>query len=323
MITLIALRIALGIIPIPVALLDTANLIVSILFVAIPIVGIFAGSSLRWTWATAAVSVLVGGAIQILAPLTLSKSSTALQAGITLSVAQTALLVWVLGLGVLIAILIRDRNLLLPISIFLGLFDIWLVFAPEGPVGKIARGNQKMLANIAYQVPQAAAQAREGLAAPMIYIGPADFLFTAMFFVALHRFGMRVRETAVALVPTLITYLIVVLKFGYISLGPISLRALPALLPIGLVVLWVNRREFKLTKDEKITTVALAILGIGLVGWRLAVAKPEAVQVPRAEPATQESVPTPQAPGATPLQVGQDQSPSQSPVAPADTPRPR
>jgi hypothetical protein len=187
-----------------------------------------------------------------------------------------------MGVGAGLACLLKDRNMLLPIAAFLALFDMWLVFAPEGVVGKIARGNQESLAKVAYTIPRIADSQAEPGAAPhgfaqaFAFVGPADLLFLAMFFVALYRFEMRTKVTLRAMIPVLIAYLAVVIFLKDAWIGPIRLAALPALLPIGLTVLWVNRREFKLLPDERNITIALLALGIPFVAWRIAVSQPEA-----------------------------------------------
>jgi hypothetical protein len=98
-------------------------------------------------------------------------------------------------------------------------------------------------------------------------VGPADLLFIAMFFASLHKFGMRVGQTVWAMIPTLIAYLLVVVVFGSVSVGRVSLSALPALVPIGAVVLVVNGRLFKLSKDEILSTALVTVLVLGLLAW--------------------------------------------------------
>ncbi len=187
------------------------------------------------------------------------------------SLSQTGLIAWCLGLGALLACLLKDKNLLLPLAIFLALFDVWLVFVPEGPVGKIARSGQPILQKMAYIVPSPSAVPHGGRAAPIAYVGPADFVFLAMFFVALYRFDMNPGRTFKAVLPALILYLLAVLTLGGVHIGPISLAAMPALLPIGAVVLAMNWREFKLNQEEVLSTIMIAVLGIAIVSWRMSI----------------------------------------------------
>jgi hypothetical protein len=210
---------------------------------------------------------------------------------------QAGLLMWCLGLGCLLALALKDQNLLIPIAVFLALFDIWLVFAPDGPVGQIARGNQEQLAQIAYSVPRPASAPTGGRPQPLAYIGPADFMFSAMFFAALYRFGLDVRRTAQWLAPVLVAYLLLALLAGDVSIGPIRLAALPALLPIAAVVLAVNGRHFRLTRDEWTSTAVLGGLMLAFVVWRFSVT---AEPVPPPTPSSSNSAPEPSATAPTP-----------------------
>jgi len=89
-------------------------------------------------------------------------------------------------------------------------------------------------------------------------------VFMAMFFVALYRFDMRPRQTLVALVPTLLLYLILSAFLG----------AIPLLPPIALVVLLVNLREFKMNKEEIGSTIGVAVVCAALVIWGATRPKP-------------------------------------------------
>lgn len=266
---LILLNLGVGLTVIPMPELRLANLIVTVLFVVVPIFALFAGAKMSWSWAKGLGCAAAGAVIQVGSHPLAERMPTPLLQGIVTSVGQIGLVCWSLGLGAFLASVLKDKNLILPLAVFLALFDMWLVFVPEGPVGQIARGNQHILQRMAFVVPRVLSVPQGGKAQAMAYIGPADFVFMAMFFVALYRFQMRPKTTFLAMLPVLILYLLVVLVFGNVHFGPISLQALPALLPIGAVVLAVNWREFKLTRDEKLSTVMVAVLGVLIVGWRM------------------------------------------------------
>ncbi len=286
LVAIVVLRLLTGLAQLPISILGFASLIVSILFIAIPIYGFYQGASYRWTWKDAAIAVFAGGMIQLLFGMAAGAVKVPLLIMCLVAISQTGLLLWTFGIGALLASILKDKNVILPISIFLALFDIWLVFAPEGVASQAVSGRrpelQQMMQGLSYQVP-----ALGGYARPMAYVGPADFLFIAMFFVALFKFKMRTRETFFALVPTLAIYLLIVLLFGDVMVGPFRLGALPALLPIGAVILAVNWREFKLTRDEMISTLAVLVIGTAVVTWRLIVSNsnvPSSEQEQPAEP---------------------------------------
>jgi len=79
-----------------------------------------------------------------------------------------------------------------------------------------------------------------------------------MFLVALFRFDLRPKRTVNVVVPVLLAYMFLVTLIG---------KPLPALVPIGTCVLLVNWKEFKLTKDERMATVGVTVLGLALFTW--------------------------------------------------------
>ncbi len=272
LILLIILRIGLERAALPLSVLPAANILVSAAFIAIPVLALYRAAAFHWTWVLAGAFIAVGVALQFGTLAMLPKLPIGSPIGLFIAISQTGLLIWCLGLAAALSLAIRDRNMLVPMAIFLALFDIWLVFVPEGPVGQVARGNQTQLAQIAFTVPKPVAAPTTGAPTALAYIGPADFLFMAMFFCAICRFKLRYAETARWMVPVLAGYLAIALLTPNVSIGPIRLGALPALVPIAAVVMAMNFREFKLSRDEKQTTFALAIIGIAVVTWRFMVA---------------------------------------------------
>ena len=89
-------------------------------------------------------------------------------------------------------------------------------------------------------------------AAPFVLsIGFADFLFIALFFACFARFGIPARRTFQVLFVTLFLYMAIVFLTG---------TALPALVPVGVVVLVMNWRQFRYERSE-----AFALLYAGLI----------------------------------------------------------
>jgi hypothetical protein len=243
------LRIVLPFVQLPTPVLPVATVVVTVVFVASPIFAIFVASRHPWSARLAAAFLLGGAAVHAAfgAWARLEPVAT-LVAG---AVAQIGLVCWTVGLGALIATMIRDKNLIIPVAIFLVAFDVFLVLTPVGPTRVIMEAIPEALPAVAMAIPQV------GRVEPFAYVGPADLLFLGMFFIAIHRFRMRARQTLIALVPTLLLYLLFT-----IVVGPI-----PLLVPIGLVVLAVNLPEFKMNSEEKLSTLVVAVLAIGLVIW--------------------------------------------------------
>jgi hypothetical protein len=264
------LYIAVPAITLPRRYIHAADLFASVFFVALPIVALYAGANFGWNWKRSLSATVAGFGIQAAFSLLSSHAHSALLGNTLFSVSQAGLIIWCLGLGAFIATILKDSNLLLPLSVFLALFDFWLVFCPEGPVGQIARQSGKtVLPSIAYRVPTMVHAPPGAPIQALAYVGPADFMFLAMFFVALYRFKMRTRATFIAIIPVLVLYMLAVLLLGNVTIGPVSLAAMPALLPIGIVVLATNWREFHLTKDERVSTAVLTVAGLALVSWRM------------------------------------------------------
>lgn len=299
---LFLLRLALGFLALPAPVALAGSVLVSLLFVGLPVLAMFWAGAHPWK-ALPAVGMLLAGVAahggSVLGARLVGESGLA--SVLLGSVGLAGQLAWCLGLGVLIALMIRDKNLMLPVAIFLVGFDAFLVFSPIGPTRQLVEQKPELFQSVAVSVPQVRSeeQAREQPGArvvPMAFVGPADLLFIAAFLTCLHRFKMRVKETAKWLIPVTGLYLLLVIGFGGVSLGPISLGMLPALVPIGLTVLLVNRKEFAMSGEEKAATALITVVaaGLAIAGIYLNATQPE--PEPPAGPATPASVqgtPTP------------------------------
>jgi hypothetical protein len=266
---LAVLRVVMAYLLVPDALRMPVSFLITVAFVAVPILALFRAGSHPWTAKLAIGFLLAGFALQF--GLQLLKVSGA-GAIIVDAVSQQGLPMWTVGLGVLLTLLLKDKNMLLPVSIFLVLFDIFLVFTPVGFVQVLMKKAPNLLPAIAYKIPEVATQPQQtGVpVGTFAMIGPADFLFMGMFFVALFRFNMRTKETFRWLLVSLAIYLPLAL-----IVGPV-----PLLVPIGLTVLIVNAREFKMNGEEKISTAVVAAIGIAIIAYSATRPKP----VPQPEP---------------------------------------
>jgi hypothetical protein len=253
-------RVLLGYVAVPLQLVMPTTLAATVLFISAPIFALYFAAKYRWTAKSAMIFLLVGLVIHLGLGLLVGAKllgGKGFAAAVCLALApQVGLVMWCVGLGALLAALLKDRNLLIPVSIFLAAFDIFLVLTPLGPTKQILQQMPNVLPAVAYSLPKASAAPTQGPVGQFAYIGPADFLFMGMFFVALYKFGMKARETAYWLIPTILVYLLLALL-----LGPV-----PLLVPIGLCVLAVNAKEFSLNKEEKISTAAVAVLGVLIIG---------------------------------------------------------
>ncbi len=251
---------ALAFLPIPTKAVLPLTWAVAALFIAGPVFALFRAGEARWS-PKMALGFLAGGlALQIgLSFLSVyAFGGRGAMASVCTATSQIGLMLWCVGLGAMLATLLKEKNLLIPVSVFLAAFDIFLVLTPIGPTKILLQVRPELLAKGGWTVPKVADSPTFGPVAATAYIGPADFVFMAMFAVAIYRFGLRPRQTILALIPALVAYL----AFVFLIDAP-----LPAMVPIGLAVLAVNWPEFRLTKEEWASTALVAAIGIGLIAW--------------------------------------------------------
>lgn len=272
---LAALTVALSFLQVPLGLAKFATILVTAIFIAGPILGLFRAGAYAWTARSAALFMVAGLVLQFgLAYAVEGLGGRGIAAIVLHAISQQGLPMWTAGLGALLATLIKDRNLLLPVALFLALFDVFLVLTPSGITRTIMKAAPKLLPAVAHQVPAVQTQTPTGTpVAPFAFVGPADFLFMGLFFVALYRFNLRAKATFLWLLAALAAYLVLAL-----FVGPV-----PLLVPIGLTVLIVNLPEFKMNREEWVSTAIVAALGLGLITWS-ATRRPASGPIPQAGP---------------------------------------
>jgi len=244
----------------PIWIVPIANIVMGCLFLGGPLLALCFAARDPWSRKMAA-QFLIGGLTLQISCFMLQRfvfQHVGLPAQVINALGQIGLPIWCVGLGALLASLIKDRNIVVPIAIFLAWLDMFLVFSPLGVTNQIIKKFPAMLPAIAVQMPSAHHDTTGERVTPGALAGPADFLFLAMFLIALFKHDMRARHTVIVVIPTLLAYMLLVTLLK---------MPLPALVPIGAVVLLVNRKEFELTKDEKISTAFVAALGIALFTW--------------------------------------------------------
>lgn len=300
-------RLVLGFVTVPPQVAPALSFAFTIVFLGLPILALFRASESVWTTKTAGLILLAGALVHVAGALCLSHllppagpSTVVVQ-----SLVQVGISLWTLGLGALVALMIKDKNLIVPIAIFLAGLDVFLVFNPEAWTSKIVRQNPAVFQSMAVKIPAARPTTAKPEGAKIVnqaFVGPADLLFIATFFVILARFQMRVRETVKWLLPVMVVYLLLVL------MPQLGLSMLPALVPIGLTVLIVNRKEFTMSKEEKGMVWGAAALSLALAAFGL---YRHFTYKPPAEPtvtSTMESGQSPPTQGGTPLPVSEGRS---------------
>lgn len=311
---LACIRMALPFIPVPVSVAPFIDFLLIIGVFLATIYAIYRAMSEKPNPKFAFLILLIGVFLHVASTMLITDTFKSIGLGSILfaTVAQTGLMIWCIGLGALISSLLREKNILIPVAIFLIGFDIFLVLTPLGFTQRLMKANPNILNQAAMAIPKVSTHAQSvhnATVAKAGLVGPADLVFLGAFFLAMFRFDMRPREAMKVMIPTLIGYMILVLVTGW---------SLPALVPIGLVTLLVNRKEFSLNKDEKASTAVLALIVIGVLTFS-ATRK----QAPQVEPLpTEPSVNAPMSSG-SPGITSTNQPQSSDPTARQNTPNPQ
>lgn len=300
---LFLLRTGLAFVSMPPTAALIASIFTTAIFIVIPFAGLFCGASFDWKPSKAWILLLSGVVLHAGAFVILRQVKVDPLSGLTLqNFMQLGMLFWTLGLGVLVSILIKEKNMLLPVAIFLAGMDALLILTPFTPQARIAAENPDIIGNIGLRVPEVRV-ATPGVPQAAIaindigFVGPADLFISAMFFAALFRYGMRAKQTAIWLIPVLIGYLFLVL---------LTHIPLPALVPIGLTALIVNWKEFKLLKDEKIATWVVSAIAIAMAAYGAYAKATYKPPTPQVDSLPLGSGQAPPKPANSPPQVSQD-----------------
>ena len=314
LLALAVVRIVLPLIPVPIPVASFIDFLLLIGVFVATIFAIYRAMSETPKPKLALVFLLFGVFLQLLAIFVLGPAvgQTGILAVSVGALRDSGLMIWCIGLGALIASLLREKNILIPVGMFLIAYDIFLVLAPKGFVQQSLKADPSVFQKMALSIPKTstvAHSASSAITATAGYVGPADLVFLGAFFLAMFRFQMKPRETLLWMIPALIIYMIIVLVTGW---------NLPALVPIGLVTLLVNRKQFQLSKDEWMSTLVLGVIAAGVLGF-LATRKPASPTEPSPSEVSSEL----RAPAGSPEQgdANQPQSPDQN--APQNKPGPR
>ena len=170
------------------------------------------------------------------------------------------LVMWLAAcVGVGVSRLIKEMKLVLPVGIVLGLVDIMAVFSTVGVVNQATTGKsqaaQVAMRALTVQIPTT--HAAGGSPPLQLQIGFADFLFIALFFACFKRFRVSAWNTFVVLCAALSLYMLIV---------AFTATALPALVPIAIVVIGMNLRQFRYDRSEVFALLYAALIVGAAVG---------------------------------------------------------
>lgn len=170
------------------------------------------------------------------------------------------LVMWLAAcVGVGISRVVKEMKLLLPAGVVLGLVDMLAVFSNVGVVNQAINGKSQLaqVAMTALTVKMPATHATTGSPPLQLQIGFADFLFIALFFACFKRFRVSAWNTFVVLCAVLSLYMLIV---------AFTATALPALVPIAIVVIGMNLRQFRYDRSEAFALLYAALIVGAVIG---------------------------------------------------------
>ena len=148
------------------------------------------------------------------------------------------------SIGYMVSLRIRDKNLILPVVMFAAYVDLWTV--TRGPVSMIMEKAPDVVGAVSAPIPQAGT----GAFMPVSMVGPGDFLFLTLVFAAVHRLGMNGARNY--------WFVFAAMALGMAGVLAGLVTVLPALIVLAIAVVAANWREFRLSREEKISTAAVA-----------------------------------------------------------------
>ena len=127
------LRIALPFIPVPKSVAPAVDFAILIVVFVVTIWSIYRMMSTDLNLKQVLLLTLCGVAVHVcgVALNVLVFHGQGVGSIIALAIAQTGLPIWCIGLGAMIASLLREKNILIPVAIFLVSWDIFLVLSPN------------------------------------------------------------------------------------------------------------------------------------------------------------------------------------------------
>ena len=173
--------------------------------------------------------------------------------------------------GQLVARLIRERSMLVPVALVAGMIDFWGVY--WGPVNFMSNKAPVAVTRIGMALSAGAAvpdPIKHGLAAPLAWlasiappeaIGLGDFVFLAFFLTCAYRLGFSAKRTMWGIFWGLLAASAIMALNGQVVFGQqLAIDYLPGLLFICGGVLIANIRDWQLSRQEWAMTGVLVTL---------------------------------------------------------------
>jgi hypothetical protein len=171
-------------------------------------------------------------------------------------VADLALITAAALLGVLLAGLISDPKMLLPVVLVGAIVDFWGVFMGTTHTAITLAPDAVRSASAA--IPTFGGGATQAGLEPASFVGFGDWLFLAMFLAVTYRHDLHPRRTFWALLISLVAAMLIIMFDG--------LDFLPAIVPMALAIFIVNGRRLKLSRAETFATLYALLMVAAMIG---------------------------------------------------------
>jgi hypothetical protein len=185
--------------------------------------------------------------------------------------------------GAALSRVVRYANMIPPVAVVLVFVDLWTVLG-GGPVQRVMESSSPAAKAVtrAMVVPLPSPKSTKRNMAPIaLAVGFADFLFVAFFIAAIGRFVPTTQAYArsvVVLIAVLCIYMLAVV---------ITDTNLPALVPVGIVLIALHARQFRYERSEAFALLYAGILLAAVLGGLFWMSRrnaepppPPALQVP-------------------------------------------
>ena len=157
--------------------------------------------------------------------------------------------------GTILARIIKEKNLLLPVALVAMPIDYVGAMTAVGFTHGVLKHAPKVVQSVSVPVPAVSSATSIG---PIAFIGPGDVLFMALFFAVVQNFRLNDRGTFWWMYGLLTAAMLAVLLVPNFNVA--------ALVPMGIAVLIANWRAFQLSRDELFALLYAAILVFAVVG---------------------------------------------------------
>jgi hypothetical protein len=162
--------------------------------------------------------------------------------------------------GSLLSLIIKDKNLLLPVALIAMPIDFVGAMTSAGFTHDLVAHAPKFVSSVSVSVPAVTSVSSHGISiGPIAFIGPGDVLFMALFFATVQRFNLAERATFWWMYALLTVSMILVVQLPNFAVG--------ALVPMGIGVIIANSGKIRLKRDELFAVVYASALVLVIVGF--------------------------------------------------------